>query len=167
MNKKQLDPSKDFKVDEVLTEAIVKNQNALYTFCYYLLPKEEIEETLLKVLEQFCLKYRNKKSPHEMGDLKVEMFQLAWHWIQSRLVGAHYLMSMGRDTRVLKEEEERESRKDFQEVFSRIDPSLRAALLLKDLFLFKDEEIAKVLNLRWGVYRHRLHRARVEVSQWN
>jgi DNA-directed RNA polymerase specialized sigma24 family protein len=166
MSKKQ-ESAQEIKIDEILTEAIAENQSSLYTFCYYLLPKEDIEDTILKVLEQFCLKNRHKKTEEELGDLKVFLFQIAWQWVQSRLVGAHFLMNMGRDTRILKEEEERESRKDFQEVFSRIDPSLRAALLLKDLFLFKDEEIATILNLRWGVYRHRLHRARVEVSQWN
>jgi len=34
-------------------------------------------------------------------------------------------------------------------------------MVLRDVLKFDDEEILRILNIRWGVYRHRLHRGRL------
>ena len=44
----------------------------------------------------------------------------------------------------------------------RIDPEFRAPIVLRDVLGFEDEESVRILGLRWGVYRHRLHRGRLE-----
>lgn len=44
---------------------------------------------------------------------------------------------------------------------SRVDIDFRAPMVLKDILRFDDEEILRILGIRWGVYRHRLHRGRL------
>ena len=45
---------------------------------------------------------------------------------------------------------------------TRVDSELRAPVVLRDILKFEDEEVAQILGLRWGVYRHRLHRGRLD-----
>jgi DNA-directed RNA polymerase specialized sigma24 family protein len=44
----------------------------------------------------------------------------------------------------------------------RLDTDFRAPIVLKDILGFDDEEVVRILGIRWGVYRHRLHRGRLE-----
>ncbi len=46
---------------------------------------------------------------------------------------------------------------------SNIEVSLRTALVLRDFVRLDEALIADVLGVRWGVYRHRLNRARAEL----
>jgi len=36
--------------------------------------------------------------------------------------------------------------------------------VLRDILKFEDEETSRILGVRWGVYRHRLHRGRLELK---
>jgi DNA-directed RNA polymerase specialized sigma24 family protein len=46
-----------------------------------------------------------------------------------------------------------------------LEPELRATLILKDVIGLLDEEVSEILGLRWGIYRHRLNRGRVDWCQ--
>jgi DNA-directed RNA polymerase specialized sigma24 family protein len=105
----------------------------------------------------------------------VRLFQIAWQGVQNSFQRAVF-SNNGRDTRLLKgleddilpskpENLEKVAAKSENRVadrLGRVDTELRAAVILRDILKFDDEEAAKILGLRWGVYRHRLHRGRLD-----
>lgn len=78
----------------------------------------------------------------------------------------------GRDTRPMKalEEDILENRRMDPAALAaladvrlmRVDAEFRAPVILRDILGFVDDDVVEMLGLRWGVYRHRLHRGRVE-----
>lgn len=152
----------------------------VFTFCDYLLPKEaKPEETLVRVFREFGNVYRkaNRKQPVGWQELemRVKLFSIAWQSIREAMGEFHFLWIPGRDTRAGRRVDENLLAQVVSQPFPKterdtelvnrlkcLDPEFRAPVVLRDILRLEEEEILRVLGLRWGVYRHRLHRGRIE-----
>lgn len=163
-----------------LREFIKENDQRVYDFCTYLLDADfAVEDVVLSVFREFGEYFRRHRwlaagiSPEEM---RLQLFQIAWAQIQDCLHQSSFPIIGGRDTRTLKgldedilpargESRDRVAQRAENRVrdrLSRVDAELRAPVVLRDVLKFEDEEAARILGLRWGVYRHRLHRGRLD-----
>ncbi|MFM8316566.1 MAG: hypothetical protein ACKOA8_19975 [Deltaproteobacteria bacterium] len=136
-----------------------------------------LEEVTLKVFRNFGDSFQrqtNKKNGDwEKVGLRIQLFNQAWRAVVSAQNQIEYHWAFGRDTRPLKQldadllAEDRSYRLkkwDSETVIprlSRVDIDFRAPLVLRDILCFADEEVLRILGIRWGVYRHRLHRGRL------
>ncbi|MBI4404815.1 MAG: hypothetical protein HY537_11670 [Deltaproteobacteria bacterium] len=160
----------------------------LYNFCYYMVGEENgAEELALETFREFGGRFRRKMAgiTWEPLEARVSLFGIAWRNIREHLESkGQQLWAMppnGRDTRLLKEfdldllakwdQSDRSERaiKKIEQPFvgriSRVDPEQRAAVVLKDMLKFDDEEITRILAVRWGIHRHRLHRGRISLCE--
>lgn len=164
-----------------LREFIKENDQRVYDFCTYLLAADfAVEDLVLSIFREFGEYYRRTHvltssgaSPEEM---RLHLFQIAWAQVQGSLHHFHFPSLGGRDTRLLKgldddvlpsrsENKEKVASKTENRVrdrLARVDAELRAPVVLRDILKFEDEQVARILGLRWGVYRHRLHRGRLD-----
>ena len=162
-----------------LRQLVAQYRGPVADFCWYMLGGDEgQEEALLTIFRRFGDLYRRslKKSGEPSSQRwDVLLFHLAWQEIAHHLREKATSWPSGRDTRRL-QGFETNLLSDFaspkpnqlQDAFRRlalVDPELRAPLVLKDVLKLDDEMILPVLKLRWGVYRHRLHRGRVEFME--
>ncbi len=161
-----------------LREFVKENALPLHTFCHYLLQEEHtVEDVLLDVFRRFGDTYRKHSGKRDSGwealEMRIRLYRLAWEKIRDETATLTFQWNLGRDTRVLKRWDENLLVKDLTldptafdalvlERLRRVDIELRAPVVLKDILRFEDEEVVRVLSLRWGVYRHRLHRGRLE-----
>lgn len=53
--------------------------------------------------------------------------------------------------------------RDLRDFLFSLPSELRVVLVLKDIMQYEDQEILKILDIRWQVYRHRLHRGRIDL----
>lgn len=108
--------------------------------------------------------------------MRIRLYRIAWERIRDETVALSFQWNLGRDTRLLKRWDENLLLKDparepaafdaaILERLRRVDAELRAPVVLKDILRMEDEEVVRILNLRWGVYRHRLHRGRLEFRE--
>lgn len=164
-----------------LRDFVQENGQRVYDFCAFLLANDlAIEEIVLSVFRDFGEFVR--RNPSQMANaspetLRLRLFQITWNQIQNSMHRVVFATLGGRDTRVLKgldddilpgrsnESREKIATKAENRVrdrLARVDAELRAPLVLRDVLKFTDEDAAKILGLRWGVYRHRLHRGRLD-----
>lgn len=138
-----------------------------------------VEKTILATFRDFGDKFRkvNRKSDRfqELSEKRVALFQLAVKHIRRDTSSGVWNWFPGRDLRPLRVLEtdlltswgtlqvpEEEKLKVLGEKLSRVDIDLRTPLILRDVLGFEEDEVMRILDLRWGVYRHRMHRARLD-----
>ncbi len=163
-----------------LREFVKENAEPLHTFSHYLLHEDHaVEDVLVEVFRKFGDTYRKhsrKNSGWEALEMRIGLYHLAWKTIRDETAALTFQWNLGRDTRVLKRWDDNLLTKDFSqdpaafdvavlERLRRVDVELRAPVVLKDILRFEDEEVVRILSLRWGVYRHRLHRGRLEFRE--
>lgn len=165
-----------------LREFIKENDQKVYDFCSYLVDERwDLEGVVLQVFREFGDSYRSqffKATAADSLEARIKLFQMAWERCRDVLAQVHVSLPSGRDTRqlqgidedLLKDWNPRFKRWDaleaqVKERLSRVDPEFRAPVILKDVLKFSDEEAARILGLRWGVYRHRLHRGRLDLKE--
>lgn len=151
----------------------------LYLFCRRMVPRvDEAEDVALAALRRFGDRYRTwvhgaKEDPGQEREARIALFREAYRLLEqgwSRPMDNAFFA--GRDTRPLKalEEDLLENRRidpatlaTLTEVrLMRVDAEFRAPVILRDILGFADDDVVEMLGVRWGVYRHRLHRGRVE-----
>lgn len=164
-----------------LREFIKDNDQRLYDFCSYLLHGGlDVEDLILAIFREFGDLYREIDSARditEASEIRIKLFQTAWQRVREALAHTQVSWSVGRDTRSLRGIDEDllkawgSKGKDIEALheavlgrLAQIDPDFRAPVVLKDVLKFKDEDAVRILDLRWGVYRHRLHRGRLELK---
>lgn len=164
-----------------LREFVKEHDQRLFDFCCYLLEGGSVaEEVVLGTFSEFGTAFRKAKSRSFHWDpqqMRVELYQIAWRRVRETLSSMQYAWSIGRDTRQFKSFERDllsewkrhpEAVEKFDslvvERLGKVDPDFRAPVVLRDILKFPDEEVAQILDLRWGVYRHRLHRGRMELK---
>ena len=161
-----------------LREFIKDNELKACRFLYFMLfGFSGLEEVTLDVFRQFGRAFQKKEvkknSDWEKASLRIELFSIAWEAVLKAQSRADYAWSFGRDTRPIKQLDvdllfekstSKTKRKDSEIYLSRlarVDIDFRAPLVLRDILFFDDEEVIRILGIRWGVYRHRLHRGRL------
>ncbi len=163
-----------------LREFIREKDVQVFNFCYLLLlgsPAIEkvVVDTFREFGDEFRKALRHGEKFRETVDGKIKLMQIAWRRARRDSAPGMWVWVPGRDTRALKAFERDalaewvkggwdsvEKKRVVCERLARVDFDLRAALILRDILGFDDEEIVRILGLRWGVYRHRIHRARLE-----
>jgi DNA-directed RNA polymerase specialized sigma24 family protein len=161
-----------------MSELIKEYSQTVYDFCYYLFSSNQAaEETVLNIFREFGDVYRKgatkKGETWQPLEIRVRLFSIAWKHVRQAMQSAEFSWTPGRDTRgvhhqngdLLKNWKKLKSQESNSGVLDRlqhVDTEFRAPLILKDILRFDDEEIVRILNIRWGVYRHRLHRGRLE-----
>lgn len=156
--------------DTKFVEMLRENKQRVYDFLSLMLSDpSDVEEQMVRTYRSFSLASSKKTA----ALTELDLFSRAWQNAQV-LLRTHVLdMSTGRDTRVLSSFDENlliqkklssEQQATLKKRLATIDPDFKAPVVLKDILKFEDEEILKILSLRWGVYRHRLHRGRLEIK---
>ena len=167
-----------------LREFVKENNEKLFSFCYYMLQEDYvIEDFALSVFREFGEIYRrisgSKEGAWEPFEIRLRLFKLAWERLRDAIATQQFSWTGGRDTRQMKGLDQDLLKEwaatsasdgaianlDTQVVarLRKIDPDFRAPVVLRDVLAFEDEELVRILGVRWGVYRHRLHRGRLEV----
>lgn len=164
-------------------EFIKEVDQRVYDFCCYMLDGGSAsEEVLLTTFRYFSDWYRRHfiqhRTPWDKGVARVKLFQIAWEAVQEILPALNNPLSVGRDMRQFQEKdtdliqrwETNEKRVEGMEALVRdriwqVDATFRAPVVLRDVLGFSDDEVVEVLQVRWGVYRHRLHRGRLEMME--
>ena len=165
-----------------LREFVKENSHRLYGFCFYLLQEDySVDDFVISVFRHFGEEYRKymakKEGSREFLELRVRLFRLAWEKIRALVGSTPYTWTVGRDMRQMKGYDD-----DLIESLGRggsapldgmesaivarlrkVDLEFRAPLVLRDVLGFDDEEVVRILGLRWGVFRHRLHRGRLDL----
>jgi hypothetical protein len=168
-----------------LREFVKENGAALYDFCVYLLPAEyAVDDLVLAVFREFGELFRKLTSKRDMPwgvvELRIRLFALAWEKIREVTGNFQFSWALGRDTRQLKgwdadildkwqhtpaEPKAGEWEPATVDRLRRVDLEVRAPIVLRDILRFDDEEAVRILGIRWGVYRHRLHRGRLDFRE--
>lgn len=168
-----MDQTQDPKSPD-LREIVKKNEQSVYSFCFYMMGGDFIiSDTVVEIFRRFGATFRQKDLTWEPLETRIRLFQVAWKNIRDGLSRVPFALSMGRDTRVIRKSEEdliqsmKENRREEEAPILwrllALDAELRVAVVLRDILKLEDEEVARILALRWGVYRHRLHRGRLEL----
>ena len=165
-----------------LREFVKENETKVCQFLYCMLYGfSGLEEVTLKVFRTFGDHFQKqmlkKNTEWEKVALRIELYAIAWRAILAAQNQVEYDWSYGRDTRPLKQldtnllilDKNYGSKKMDSELFiarlARVDIDFRAPLVLRDILCFDDEEVLRILGIRWGVYRHRLHRGRLSFRE--
>lgn len=167
-----------------LRDFVKENGAALYDFCSYLLPAEyAVDDLVLSVFREFGELFRKITAKRDMAwgavELRIRLFALAWEQIREVSGNFQFSWALGRDTRQLKgwdtdildktQAAPQNKLGEFEPVavdrLHRVDLEVRAPVVLRDILRFDDEEVVRILGTRWGVYRHRLHRGRLDYRE--
>ncbi|MCB0403160.1 MAG: hypothetical protein KDD51_00140 [Bdellovibrionales bacterium] len=163
-----------------LREVVKEQDRRVYNFCEYMLYEPALVAPLvIKVFAEFGRVYRRLESqtaPMSDDELRIRLFQVAWTFIQRHLAAQEHNLHLGRDTRDLKNfgrdlltganaDEAQVREQIFQRILS-LDADLRAPVVLRDILKFNDEQTMQILGMRWGVYRHRLNRGRLDFANY-
>lgn len=163
-----------------LREFIKDSYQSLFDFCYYTTCGfEGVEELVLAIFRRFGDHYRKltrKNSPfNEPLSLRFELYRMAWEEIQRAVSKGIVPWQMGTS-----QPREHWSEKNllsspnwvlgknpeldpiFLQRLAVLPLELRVPVVLRDIVHFEDDEIVRVLGVRWVVYRHRLNRGRLE-----
>lgn len=171
-------------------EFVKENAERLYSFCFYMLEEGmSLDDLVLTIFRDFGDEYRqlgrHRDTAWAPNELRVRLYRIAWNAIKEALFHQQISWSPGRDMRVLKGMDddllrewssgENKSERGAGAVRGIGDPDpgvtdrlrkvtadFRVAVVLRDILGFGDEDVVRILDLRWGVYRHRLHRGRLE-----
>ena len=160
-----------------LRQLVKECDRKVFTFCESMIADPELLEPLVVGLfTEFGKYYRKSVMRHRDrftgAQLQVRLFQMAWDSLQGTMGQLVEGQSFGRDTRPMVDlgEDLLEKTLPVDEKLSArlnlIDPDLRAPVVLRDILKFSDEQAAQILGLRWGVYRHRLNRGRLDLCQF-
>jgi DNA-directed RNA polymerase specialized sigma24 family protein len=170
-----------------LREFVKEHDQRVYSFCYYLsagqIPIEEIVINSFRDFGEELRRYRHTASnggraaDWESLEQKLLLFRCAWERMDEALTSLSVGWLGGRDTRFLQAFDEdllkakasakmlnSEEQDRILERLAKVPLEFRAPLVLRDMVGFTDEEVFQVLGLRWGVYRHRLHRGRLAMA---
>jgi DNA-directed RNA polymerase specialized sigma24 family protein len=164
-----------------LREFIKEHDQKLYDFCFYMLDGGYLaEEAILATFHDFSAVYRrltSRRAEWDAKEARIQLFQSAWARIREALVRVQYSWTVGRDTRVLKANDEdilglwlgpkgevSGIETAVVDRLGRVDADFRSPVVLRDILGFSDEEVVQILGVRWGVFRHRLHRGRLELK---
>ncbi len=165
-----------------LREFLKEHDQKLYDFCFYMLDGGYLaEEVILATFHDYGTVYRRLTSRRggewDPKEARIQLFQTAWARIREALVRVQYNWTVGRDTRVLRSldgdilgkwDGKKNVVEDIEsavvERLGRVDADFRAPVVLRDVLGFEDEEVVQILGVRWGVFRHRLHRGRLELK---
>lgn len=179
-----MEPVKKSERIPELREFVGENAERLYGFCFYMLQEDYlIEEFVLSLFREFGETYRRlseKEAAWEPFEVRLRLFKLAWDRVRDAIATTQFTWTGGRDTRQMKGLDQ-DLLKEWEKVgksdggtstldalviqrLRKIDPDFRAPVVLRDILNFEDEELVRILGVRWGVYRHRLHRGRLEVK---
>jgi DNA-directed RNA polymerase specialized sigma24 family protein len=168
----------DKKAD--LREFIKENDQGTFDFCHYMLHGVlPVDEFVIQLFKNFSTEFRRlerAKGQWDSESLRLRLFQFTWEKIRAASVTPVYMTTPGRDMRSLRQMDEDildlgESKDKNHwarhesavlERLARVDFEFRAPLVLRDVLGFTDEQAVQILSLRWAVYRHRLHRGRVD-----
>ncbi|MCB0417524.1 MAG: hypothetical protein H6617_03395 [Bdellovibrionaceae bacterium] len=163
-----------------LREIVKEQDRRVYNFCEYMLYDPSLVAPLvINIFAEFGKVYRRLESQAaDLSDaeLRIRLFQVAWTFIQRHLAAQEHNLHLGRDTRDLKDfgrdllsgaNVDDQSVRDqiFQRILS-LDADLRAPVVLRDILKFDDEQTMQILGMRWGVYRHRLNRGRLDFANF-
>lgn len=165
-----------------LRELVKENDRRVFNFCLLMLEEGEVAEAVtVDSFDEFGRFYRRvtggKASGWSGAELKIRLYQIAWERIQEALSQREALVPIGRDTRQLRRSDgdllakdsppgDEAWRDQFVERLFYVDTAFRAPVLLRDLLKFTDEETTRILGIRWGVYRHRLNRGRLDLRDY-
>lgn len=161
-----------------LREFVKENEVKVYQFLQLMLfGFSGLEDVTLEVFRSFGKYFQRqmtkKNTDWEKTALRIELFSLAWEAVIRAQDEIEYNWSFGRDTRPLRQldtnlliqENQYQKEKVDSELIlprlARVDIDFRAPMVLRDVLCFDDEEVIRILETRWGVYRHRLHRGRL------
>jgi hypothetical protein len=165
-----------------LREFVKENETKVCQFLSLMLFEfSGLEEFILQVFRSFGESFRKqsgqKNSEWEKVGLRIELFSLAWKAVLKAQNQIEYSWNSGRDTRPLRQLDTDLLTEDRSFRLKKVDPELliprlarvdldfRAPMVLRDILAFEDEEVIRILGIRWGVYRHRLHRGRLELRE--
>lgn len=162
-----------------LREFIRENESLVYCFCLLMLhDKQETESVFLETVREFGEFYRRRHHKKTPAELKVHLFSIAWKLVSETDPEDQMRWLNGRDTRKMndwnkdlltpwiKTHEITDTLKiGLVNRVQLLNSEFKAPLILKDFLHFEDEEILQILGSRWGVYRHRLHRGRIDLLQ--
>lgn len=162
---------------QVMRDFVLKEAPGVYSFALCLGLEKDERDWLDAVFSEFGTRHgfsgRKKDHVWEPMELRVSLYALAWKYLKPVLGGSSLerFSLLGRDTRIAQSTEEdlfRVPKETFQKLFvgrlRRLDLDQRVLIVLRDLLGFSDEEAMRVVDVRWGIYRHRLHRGRMELS---
>lgn len=159
-----------------LREFIKEHSQKVYDFAWYMLHgSADVDDCVVALFQEFSRTHRKLISSQRTpaaGELRLELFSLAWSLIQNVARHSDAPLRSGRDLRQFRETDRNlldgtnEKNETYQDAVAKrlllIDLPVRAPLVLRDILSFSDDEICRILGLRWPVYRHRLHRGRVD-----
>lgn len=160
-----------------LREFIKENEGTLYSFIELMVPKKEVRESvLLETFREFGSFFRRQHTKCAPSELKTKLFTIAWSLIVQSQDEDGMRWLDGRDTRKMGEWDvdllskwsttrtvDDTLRHSLFNRIQLVSNEFKAPLVLKDILGLEDEEIMRVLGSRWGVYRHRLHRGRMDL----
>lgn len=167
-----------------LREVVKDNDRKIYNFSYHMVEDEELVDALVvSTFTEFGSVYRKfvtkKRAEWTAEELRIRLFKLNWKHIKNSLTEYEHVLTVGRDTRQMKGLDDNllgqphttpVLKDQFpDQIFERllnIDPDFRAPLVLRDILKFRDEQVTQILGIRWGVYRHRLNRARLDLRDY-
>lgn len=168
---------------EPLRAFVESSDRDLFRFCAMMSATgEDLEPLVVQIFRTFARNiYRNRRGFPSTAQLQIELFRTALRILVNRGRGGVRAFSAGRDTRQSQELEKnllagwRNQNGDpalsaeqlalLGDRLRLLDFDLRSPVLLHDLLGVEAQLILQILGLRWGAFRHRLHRGRVEL-QW-
>lgn len=177
---------KEQELMAALRQTVKAYDEKLYDFCYFMTGGgKQVTDILDKVFGEFSSWFRKNSlkqgapvSPEASGEF---LLQTAYLDIRSRAENAFGGSSLSRDPRRLRAQEEdlfskyisSEDKSVFlarasEEIVFRLqqlDADFRAPVVLRDIMQLEDEPVLRILGIRWGIYRHRLHRGRMELRE--
>ncbi len=161
-----------------LRELVGLHSQRCYDFVRWtILDTEAADDILVDVFRDFGERFRKIENEKREWKIPVHLYPYQITWLHLRKVllkesfsfalDDHGKRFLGIDTNLsLKSSLDSEfDRKLFLYRLKGIDVEHRIPIILKDLLKFEDEEATQILGLRWGVYRHRLHRGRLELKE--
>ncbi|MBI1861817.1 MAG: hypothetical protein HYR96_12960 [Deltaproteobacteria bacterium] len=166
-----------------LQSFVERTDQPLFRFCQLMtVPEVHLEELVTDIYRTFSRRIRRKGADSTPAEtLQIELFRAAMDALFGIERSRPRLSLAGRDTRGLKALESdllswwRANPTDKAGLTQQIpsigdrlrmlDFDLRAPVVLNDHLKLDQDVILKILGLRWAVFRHRLHRGRVELQK--
>ena len=165
--------------DEAFTQLVEHYQSPVYNLCYRMLGEPELAEDAAQ--ESFLRAYQNIGRFDRQRSFPTWLLSIAAHYCIDRLRRRKFgLISIDEegddDDRPMefadvtainpeRETERREEQQALQLVLQKLNPTDRAALVLRYWYDFSEVEIAESLRLTVPAVKSRLHRARREVAR--
>ena len=171
-----MDTAVDTRLD--LRAFLKLHEQSLHAFIFNVLGESApIDEMMAEVVSKFSDRYQKYLSTHKKTSDPMEIDVLLFQVVEAVVRREHTRVkqlgwTLGRDTRLLVEQGKdllqdlsggAISTKLNSQILARVsgvDYDYRLPLVLRDIMHFEDEKACRVLGLRWGIYRHRLHRGR-------